>query len=412
MDADRMIISPKPVSNRLTSIDILRGIAILAVLIVHVPHDAPGGWREHPFFFLGYLADFGYMGVPLFIVISGFCIHRAAAAAYAATGSYRFNWAQFWKRRFFRLYPPYVVAIGVSLLAAFFFHNRFPDPASFLGWDLVTHLLLMHNLTQEFATSLGNGAFWSLGTEEQLYALYFLLLLLLTRQSTARALMVVGLVTVAWRLLIPFFPDTGWNVGVFHLGKWYQWPLHYWLHWALGAVAVNAYVGNTKLLRWCYSVHWAMVLLVVATVLNMNTFRFLLWTQLPLEALRQSETAWLGCLHNMGELAALLGFFCLLNWGLRLEADGHLRGWLARALAKVGTFSYSIYLVHIPIIYVAQERMPLGYAPAQWVLRYLLYGSLAIVGGYLFHMGVERWFLHGRVPRFRGNSAPIAESAQ
>ena len=42
------------------------------------------------------------------------------------------------------------------------------------------------------ATSHGNGAFWSLGTEEQLYALYFLMLLMLTRRSLNFALAVAA----------------------------------------------------------------------------------------------------------------------------------------------------------------------------------------------------------------------------
>lgn len=397
------------VSGRLKSIDVLRGVAILWVLAIHIPHEAVGGWRENPFFFPAMLADFGYFGVPLFIVISGFCIHRGAAMAFAASGSYRFNWPQFWKRRFIRLYPPYVAAICVALACAFLLHDRFPDPRQFLGWDLVAHLLLFHNLTHEYATSMGNGAFWSLGTEEQLYALYFVLLLLLTAKSSRVAIAVVAVTTVAWRLIVPHFPEQGVDLGAFHLGHWYQWPLHYWLHWALGALAVDAFFGNRTLPKWCLSIAWGAAFLAMGLVFNRVTFDFLLDTQLPTDVLRNASSVWLGSLHNMGELMALLGFFCVLNWSLRCHASGRVSAWAANSVAGIGRISYSVYLVHVPVIYILVERFPLGSTPMEWLLRYATYTSIALGAGYLFHLSVERWFLSGRLPGLPVRTPEISE---
>ena len=190
------------VAQRLVSVDVLRGIAALAVVGIHVPHYAHGGWRLNPFFWPAFLLDYGYLGVPLFVVISGFCIHRRAAFATARTGIAKFSWIQFWKRRFWRLYPPYLAAIVFSLACALLLHDKFHVLTSSIGWDLITHSLLIHNLTDEYSTSLGNGAFWSLGMEEQLYALYFVLFLLMVRCSRWRALWFVVATAIAWRIAV------------------------------------------------------------------------------------------------------------------------------------------------------------------------------------------------------------------
>ena len=393
-------------AQRLRSIDVLRGTAILLVLAIHIPHDAPGGWRENPWFFPAFLAGFGYFGVPLFILISGFCIHRAAAQSFSTLGHYRFSWRQFWVRRFIRLYPPYVAAIAFALVAAIWLHGRFPDWQRFLGWDLATHLLLVHNLTAEFASSLGNGAFWSLGTEEQLYALYFLLLVLMTRGSGTLAIGCAATVTIGWRLLVPHVPDPGLSMGDFHLGKWYHWPLNYWLHWALGALAVDAFYGNRKLPNWCRSLPIAAMLIALGLLLNRKTFDLLTATSLAVPWLREAGAVVLATWHSVGEIVVVLGCFCLLNWSLRRERDSPASGPVVAAFAWVGRISYSLYLVHVPVIYILEERLSFGSSILDWPLRYLSYGAITIAAGFLFHLAVERWFLHGRLP-LRGSRVAL-----
>ena len=66
--------------GRLVCIDVLRGVAALAVLLHHIPHQAQDiSPRLARYLFLPF--DFGYVGVSLFLVLSGFCIHLAGAVA-------------------------------------------------------------------------------------------------------------------------------------------------------------------------------------------------------------------------------------------------------------------------------------------------------------------------------------------
>src|SRR2546428_2282337 len=100
--------------QRLRSVDALRGLAALAVLFTHVPHLETLPLCGRRLLFLPF--DYGRQGVTLFLVISGFCIHLTVAKKLAGGQGVACNWAAFWRRRFHRLYPPYLAAIAVSLL--------------------------------------------------------------------------------------------------------------------------------------------------------------------------------------------------------------------------------------------------------------------------------------------------------
>src|SRR5215469_13507079 len=106
--------SSAPRHGRLTSVDALRALAALAVLVGHVPFSGD----PLPFSVQSILSAglrLGRLGVPLFLVLSGFCIHLSVARRMASGEGVRSDWGRFWRRRFWRLYPPYVAAIGFSL---------------------------------------------------------------------------------------------------------------------------------------------------------------------------------------------------------------------------------------------------------------------------------------------------------
>ena len=84
----------------------------------------------------------GYLGVPLFFVISGLCIHLPAARALAAGRSAAPRWREFFRRRFWRLHPPYLAAL--ALAAGLLFATRGELPVSWRG--AVAEGFLVHTL--------------------------------------------------------------------------------------------------------------------------------------------------------------------------------------------------------------------------------------------------------------------------
>src|SRR4051794_24338586 len=102
--------------HRLASVDFLRGFAALAVVFHHALfYDAPPS-NPPGYFRVAYsILHHGQLGVPLFFVISGFCIHLNWARRYAESGQQGLDFLRFWKRRFHRLYPPYFIALYLSM---------------------------------------------------------------------------------------------------------------------------------------------------------------------------------------------------------------------------------------------------------------------------------------------------------
>lgn len=386
--------------SRLKSVDVWRGLAALAVVAMHMRHDAPGGFREHPFFIFWLLSEYGYLGVSFFVIISGFCIHRSSAIAASIDGTYRLNWLGFWRRRFWRLYPAYLAAIVFTLVVHEWILNVPLVSGPGFGWDLFTHLLLFHNLTDEFNTSLGNGVFWSLGMEEQLYGMYFLLFLLFSRGCHRHVLWMVAVVTAGWRLLVPWIADVRLDVGPFHLGSWYHWPIYYWFHWVLGALAVDASAGNKVLPRWCSSWRVAFALLIPGMLANRVALGLISKTSLAPSWLNNYSPTHPGFLtmEYMGELVLAVSFFCMLNAGLKLESLKRFPDLLSNVFAPVGRISYSLYLVHIPVLMMLEAWIPQPPTPSGWIVRWLIYWPAVLAVALIFYQIIERRFIaSGRV---------------
>lgn len=394
--------------HRLKSIDVLRGIAVLAVVAIHIPHHPQGGWREHPFFFLAFLFDYGWLGVPLFVVISGFCIHLRAARQQLDARS--FSWRSFWVRRFYRLYPPYVAAIAFSLFMTSLLHDRY-DVRTAWPYDLLTHLLLIHNVTG-YAGGLGNGAFWSLAMEEQLYMLYALLLLICTVWSWRAAILVVGATASLWGVVSSLtFPER--MLGPVQV---YAWPFQYWLYWALGAVAVDAYYGNIRLPRWCRSFKVASLLLVFGMVMRQEFAETLLETNIARRLVGVSPEAILNSTPMLiaNQISTLflfaLAFFVVVNAALAYEGRGGFGSFASNGFSRLGQISYSLYLTHVPVIFALEEFMPLGYEPRPWLLRYCIYTPICLAVGWIFFVTIERWFLKAPAWILRENRLPATTS--
>src|ERR1041384_865590 len=86
---------------RLRSIDALRGVAALGVVFFHAVEQGrnvvPNNLLEYPVRLVQFASSFGYIGVFLFFVISGFCIHLQWARAKAAGKQPDIRFGAFWK---------------------------------------------------------------------------------------------------------------------------------------------------------------------------------------------------------------------------------------------------------------------------------------------------------------------------
>ena len=322
--------------QRLVSLDALRGLAALAVVLSHVAE--PGGSALVGSSVAHRVADVlvqGRVGVVLFFVISGFCIHLRWAKNLATGRETTIGFASFWKQRFIRLYPPYLAALGLYLLVQTW--TGAITWTRFDVYDLVMHLSMLHNLDARTVFSI-DGVFWTLAIEEQLYLAYFLLLPLRNRLGWPKTLAVCAGARIGWFALA--FAVGQWGGGEFRLSH-DSGSLAHWWSWALGAVCVEAALGLVTLPGWMADLRYAGLLAAAGWLCDYATGHHLGggigW-----------RLTWL-----IGSPLWGLGGFILVNRLVQIEATCREAGAIPRPVtifAGLGLFSYSLYLTHNLVI--------------------------------------------------------------
>lgn len=162
-------------NNRLFGLDILRSIAILAVVFAHSIWLLYGFFAPNSigdFIFIFTASSFGYIGVEIFFVLSGFLIGTIFIKEVILKFSN--NYLQliklFWIKRWFRTLPNYYLYILIYICEYWLM-----DWSGIEGFSW-KYLLFLHNLV-----STGPGFIyvaWSLAVEEWFYLLMPLLFLL------------------------------------------------------------------------------------------------------------------------------------------------------------------------------------------------------------------------------------------
>lgn len=144
------------------SIDILRGFAAISVVVYHVIEHF--NWTSFPTNWPWLWFRFGWMGVDMFFVISGFVIAMSAFNQLDRSGKDKFFFP-FMKRRINRIIPLHylTLAVFVIFISPYLLFNHF-------AINLTSHLLFIHNLSYDLHGAI-NGSNWSLGVEMQFYIL-------------------------------------------------------------------------------------------------------------------------------------------------------------------------------------------------------------------------------------------------
>lgn len=367
------------IGGRLQSIDALRGIAALGVVLYHAvlqtPNLVPNNFLRWPVNLLQFVSSFGYIGVFLFFVISGFCIHLQWAKSRASGKPQPIQFGTFWRRRIRRLYPPYLIAFALFLLMAALSVGI--NVTHFFVYDVVMHLLMLHNLDPQTCYSI-NGVFWTLAIEEQLYLAYFLLLFLRTRWGWGPTLIICALARVGWF----FFGHALWLITGFGMPVPEAAASH-WFTWALGALAVEAAVGLVQLPKWCRNLWIGGLAIVLASA---TSVALPVWPKdTPFH-----DVAWL-LMHPVWGL----GFFIVVNravqaersWLARLPDPGIVAGRLRRMVprlvaitASIGVFSYSLYLTHELVIMQSWRFVTWRLPPVLNTLLIVIPATVAFAG--------------------------------
>lgn len=331
---------PKP-RIRLEYLDSLRGLAALYVVVYHLSVQSLG--------MVGHLwatpLRFGHLPVSVFIVLSGYCLMLPLTKPGA-----RIEPKTFFLRRLKRIVPAYYATLVFSLALILLVPGF--GTAQGRDWDtalpavtapvLLSHLLLVHNLNPHWIFKL-NPPLWSIATEWQIYFVFVGVLLPLWRRlgilTTVGVAFVLGLLLNKLTTEAACFPF----IGLFALG--------------MAAALVNFSDEGSVYRRW-ERLPWggiALGLSVVFLVLARGNPAWM-WQHISLTDVIAGPTA-----------AALL---IALTCQRRTTEKPH---WLeARPLVALGRFSYSLYLVHMPVLAVFHHTLGLAHLTLSATTVFLL----------------------------------------
>ncbi len=354
--------APRP---RLDFIDGLRALAALYVVLSHTYLEQANGHYLHRWltFFPAWSSHYA---VGVFIVLSGYCLMLPIARKNDQIGSLR----EFFRRRSLRILPSYYITLAFSIL----FITTMASQKTGSIWDIaiplktdtvVAHLLLIHDLPLPIQGGTINYPLWSIAVEFQIYLLMPLIALSLRTVGNLR--------TLLWTMAL----------GLLHFGL--HGRVDSMVPWYVGLFTMGAIAA-----RWCMQrpskidprtawAAWGLMILLILVSLKKGSY-FMREHDYIFDSVIGGATALLLCTSFVDAAGKARLFTRLLSW---------------KPLVEVGVFSYSLYLIHAPLLHLADMLFTRLFHPGEQTMLLLLLLSLpAIIGiARLFHVAFERPFM-------------------
>ena len=364
--------------TRLPFLEGIRGLAALYVVLGHLctlsdPSVSSGRISHAPEWLQRTMACFsyGHLAVAAFIVISGFCLELSL---FAREDGVLHSVKRFYLRRAQRILPPYYVCLAISIYVALrvTIYQVGQPFSQYLPIDrptILTHVFLVHNFSPDWMYKI-NGVLWSIAIEVQLYILFPLFVWCLNKIGRLITLAAVAGIAYLTILHVPQAPK---------LYFWYM-PL-----FVAGIVAANLAFKPGKIGR----------LPVVGSLLTLASLA--------------------GCYYAISQdwpiyasdsfIGVAIACACYAMTG---APRGPLyRFLILRPIVFLGTFSYSLYLMHHPIAQLLYATRP-GWVGGEIGLFWYLISSLPIIllGCWAFYLVFEKPFM----PRRSTKAAPTPKA--
>ncbi len=342
-------------SQRVIELDYLRGLAAFAVLFFHFAFKGPSEkWMlNSDFGLVGHWAGYGYLGVNLFFMISGFVIAMSAQSG---------DWRVFLSSRLSRLIP--AMWICASITAIVLATHGFEAKAT-LG-NYLASLTLVPNW---FGYSGLDAAYWSLRIEVQFYIAVGLLLAF-GRLQWAPALIVIWLLASSINLVRPI-----WRVDYLLCLTWAP-------YFVFGIILYD-WRNNGTSKRQSFALIWS-------TLLGLGyAYK---------SAIKDGyENPWITCGLVLC-IGGLFAYCCLKKKtpptsGLTDQTTTSVSS-KHRIAAILGAISYPLYLVHQEVGYLTYnflgQTFELNSNTGNWLRLVVTVGLITVVA-LLIHLGPEKW---------------------
>ena len=377
----------------LPSIDSLRAIAVIAVIIYHIDANyLPGG----------------FLGVDLFFVLSGYLISSLIIKEYKSTGTV--NLYNFYVRRARRLLPAVYFMITVVLIIITLF-NGVLLKKSYLdalfgyiyssNWWYIFHKL---DYFDSFGSQSPFKHLWSLAIEEQFYMFFPLIFLIFNRKSKSNngnsklnknfIYVVLSLILVSLIAHILLFDIN--NINRIYFGT--DTRAFSLLVGVVGAILYpmdRLSERTTKKDNMIYSIVSLVSILVLIGIM-INTSEYNTW------------------LYRGGFLlVAIIGLIIIISSGRQYTFISKLLSF--KPFVFIGKISYSLYLWHFPILVVTTPVSEIGNPNLFYVTLRIVLIFLVATGSYMFvetpirKLGFVNYInlLFKRIMKFKNNTKKI-----
>lgn len=311
-------------SEHIPSIDLLRGLSCIGVLLYHIRVDLWIGWwriRSYPEEYSSFAKAMAWLSIPtpflgyavlLFFLISGFCIHYPNTLPNTQP-----NWKNYLLRRFWRIYPTYFIALTLTACISYCCYLMWGDTT----WN-IERIFRVVTLSQNYPPGngqfLSNPSLWTIPLEVEFYILYPFAFFLIAK-SRINILLIITTGMSCWTVYLN-------SQGI-------VWPsftaLFLWPSWLLGA-CVAQWQREGKL----SNCNLPFLLLATGVTLALALFSRL-----------ENWASWLQYIAWTG-FYFLLFIFCLSQPNLLTR---FLSKPLFKSISWVGKISFSLYLLHFPL---------------------------------------------------------------
>ncbi|MCB8877974.1 acyltransferase family protein [Acidisoma silvae] len=356
-----MQLGPINLPGRNSGIDVLRGIAIFMVMLLHFSLTYRL-WNSGPL--VGLLGQgwthailaHGNFAVTMFFVVSGFLITTNAAERMGGLGKIELR--SFYIKRFARLIPCLLLALVIitilGLCSVASFATKAPNSRSELLLGCLSVLLFFHNILMQhlgyFDYALN--VYWSLSVEEVFYLAFPIVCLILKRDALI-AIPCVVLVMVA-----PFYRSAHENNEIYYL---------YANLACFDAIAIGC-LTSILARRWRPSFSTARALQFGGCV-TLVAF----W----LQGFSGFHAVFSFTIIALSTAVIILG-------SLTNPPDVNSRSAIGQAICWLGRHSYELYLFHIIVLGIMRDILPGkslgGVWQIPWLLLFLLVSMFAAAG--------------------------------
>jgi peptidoglycan/LPS O-acetylase OafA/YrhL len=365
--------------QRFVALDGMRGVAVLLVILFHGFSVSSGTVHDG----LYKAASFGWVGVDLFFVLSGYLITGILCDTRQGPNYLR----NFFTRRALRIFPLYYVALLLLLrFLPVIDAESGEDFRRNQGWYWAYLVNILEALRPFAPCITRTGHFWSLAVEEQFYLFWPFVVLLLD----LRRLRWVCVAAIAAAPILRAVMLVGFNLDPMWVYPLLPTRVDALMVGALLAIAARDPETMAVLQRWLW---WlAVMAMVIIAGIVFKTRSFIFHTR-SVQILGYSATCTLG-----GALIARL------TWSPRPSRLKHT--FESPVLRWFGRYSYAAYVFHFPLMYLLLSRWTRIFGPTHMALSTVsgrvLFTTLSLGAtsglAYASWFGIEQPFL--RMKRF------------